>query len=51
MQAQLVSCIDICGRNTPPSPAADEVLIKVYATGVNPADWKIWKGLMKDRLP
>lgn len=27
-----------------PTPAADEVLIKVQATGVNPVDWKIVEG-------
>lgn len=28
----------------------DEVLIKVYAAGVNPVDWKIREGYMKERL-
>ena len=27
-----------------PVPAADEILIKVYASGVNPVDWKIREG-------
>jgi NADPH:quinone reductase-like Zn-dependent oxidoreductase len=27
-----------------PVPAADEILIKVYASGVNPADWVIREG-------
>lgn len=34
-----------------PVPAADEVLVKVYASGVNPVDWKIRKGLRKDKFP
>ena len=34
-----------------PKPAADEVLIKVYATSVNPVDWKIRKGARKERFP
>jgi NADPH:quinone reductase-like Zn-dependent oxidoreductase len=34
-----------------PKPAADEVLIKVYASGINPVDWKIRKGLRKERFP
>lgn len=34
-----------------PSVAADEVLIKVYASGVNPVDWKIREGLRKAVFP
>ena len=34
-----------------PQPAADEVLIKVHATGVNPIDWKIREGHAKGRFP
>ena len=34
-----------------PKPAADEVLIKVYATSVNPVDWKIREGLRKEKFP
>ncbi|MEO6837187.1 MAG: NADP-dependent oxidoreductase [Ginsengibacter sp.] len=34
-----------------PSPAADEVLIKVYASGVNPIDWKIRAGLAQKKFP
>lgn len=34
-----------------PVPAADEVLIKIYAAGVNPVDWKIREGLRKDKFP
>lgn len=29
---------------TRPVPAADEILIKVYASGVNPVDWGIREG-------
>lgn len=36
---------------TKPVPAPDEVLVKVFAAGVNPVDWKIRKGLRKDRFP
>ena len=32
-------------------PTADAVLIKVYASGVNPVDWKIRKGLRKEKFP
>lgn len=34
-----------------PVPANDEVLIKVYAAGVNPIDWKIRAGKMKKNVP
>lgn len=34
-----------------PEPAADEVLIKVYATSVNPVDWKIREGQRKEKFP
>jgi NADPH:quinone reductase-like Zn-dependent oxidoreductase len=34
-----------------PKPAADEVLIKVFASGVNPVDWKIRAGLAKGKFP
>lgn len=33
-----------------PAPAADEVLIKVYASGINPADCKIRDGGENDRM-
>jgi NADPH:quinone reductase-like Zn-dependent oxidoreductase len=32
-----------------PEPAADEVLIRVHATGVNPVDWKMREGRNKNR--
>ncbi len=32
-----------------PKPAADEVLIKVFASGVNPVDWKIRSGKNYER--
>jgi len=34
-----------------PKPAEDEVLIKVYATSINPIDWKIRQGLRKEKFP
>ena len=34
-----------------PQPAAGEVLIRVHAAGVNPVDWKVREGYMKDLLP
>lgn len=34
-----------------PVPAADEVLIKVCASGVNPIDWKIREGHAQERFP
>jgi NADPH:quinone reductase-like Zn-dependent oxidoreductase len=34
-----------------PEPGADEVLVRVAATSVNPIDWKIRSGAAKDRMP
>ncbi len=34
-----------------PEPQADEVLVRVLAAGVNPVDWKITEGYMKDFRP
>jgi NADPH:quinone reductase-like Zn-dependent oxidoreductase len=34
-----------------PQPQAGEVLIRVYAAGVNPIDWKVREGHMKDFWP
>lgn len=34
-----------------PKPATDEVLVKVYATSVNPVDWKIREGARKEKFP
>lgn len=34
-----------------PKPEKDEVLIKVYASGVNPVDWKIRAGLAQKSFP
>jgi NADPH:quinone reductase-like Zn-dependent oxidoreductase len=34
-----------------PQPKADDVLIKVYATSINPIDWKIRNGDSKSKFP
>jgi NADPH:quinone reductase-like Zn-dependent oxidoreductase len=34
-----------------PQPGAGEVLIRVHATSVNPIDWKVRAGYMKDFIP
>lgn len=33
-----------------PCPAMDEVLVRVQAAGVNPVDWKVREGYLKDML-
>src|SRR5260370_20621606 len=35
----------------PEPPSAGEVLLHVHAAGVNPIDWKIRQGLLKDFQP
>lgn len=34
-----------------PEPQADEVLIRIHAAGVNPADWKMRQGYLRDKFP
>src|SRR5262249_20896817 len=34
-----------------PEPAVGEVLVRVFAAGVNPIDWKARAGLLRDWLP
>jgi NADPH:quinone reductase-like Zn-dependent oxidoreductase len=34
-----------------PEPQVGQVLVRVYAAGVNPIDWKVRKGLFKDVRP
>lgn len=34
-----------------PKPAAGQVLVEVHAAGVNPFDWKVREGYMKDMIP
>src|SRR5438552_17909687 len=34
-----------------PQPQTGEVLVRVYAAGVNPIDWKIGQGLMREFRP
>src|SRR5215472_365691 len=34
-----------------PEPSSGEVLVRVYAAGVNPIDWKIRQGLMQNFSP
>ena len=41
----VVESIDI------PVPAAEQVLVRVAAAGVNPVDWKIREGYLKQTLP
>ncbi len=34
-----------------PHPGPGEVVVRVVAAGVNPVDWKIREGLLRDRIP
>jgi len=34
-----------------PTPGSGELLIRVHAASVNPIDWKIRAGYMKDHIP
>ncbi len=34
-----------------PEPGAGEVLVRVSGAGINPVDWKVREGMMKDRMP
>jgi hypothetical protein len=34
-----------------PKPAAGEVLVRVSATGINPADWRVRSGSVKSFIP
>jgi NADPH:quinone reductase-like Zn-dependent oxidoreductase len=34
-----------------PTPKAGEVLVRIHDAGVNPYDWKVRKGLMKEMMP
>ncbi len=61
MPTQLMRAINIHSYGGPeqlkleerprPVPSSGEVLVRVYAAGVNPIDWKIRQGLMKNFQP
>jgi NADPH:quinone reductase-like Zn-dependent oxidoreductase len=39
------------GEVATPTPAANELLVAVRAAGVNPVDWKVREGYLKDFMP
>lgn len=43
--------IAVTDQVTPPAVAAGRLLVKVYAAGVNPSDWKIRQGLFQKWRP
>jgi NADPH:quinone reductase-like Zn-dependent oxidoreductase len=34
-----------------PTPAPGEILVRVHAASINPVDWKVRDGMLKERLP
>ncbi|MDB6062458.1 MAG: hypothetical protein JWM78_2561 [Verrucomicrobiaceae bacterium] len=41
----------VIGEVPIPAPAADEVLVRVAAVGINPVDWKVREGYAKEFIP
>ena len=61
MAAQTMRAVRVYGYGGPeqlklerierPQPQAGEALLRVHAAGVNPIDWKIRQGLLKEVMP
>ena len=43
--------VEINGNAPEPASAEGKVLVEIYAAGVNPVDWKIREGYLKERAP
>jgi NADPH:quinone reductase-like Zn-dependent oxidoreductase len=43
--------IDVTDQATKPTPAAEQVLVEIRVVSLNPFDWKLREGLLKDNLP
>lgn len=46
-----VDVLEINDNAPKPSPTKDQVLVEVYAASINPFDWKIRAGYLKDIIP
>ena len=46
-----VEVLEINGNVQTPNSSSDRILIEVYAAGINPIDWKVRAGYLRDLVP